>query len=60
MLTARVAYLAQHHGFRPNEITAVTFTNKAASEMKKRLRVLLGAQAAERLVLGEWTIRKGT
>ncbi|WVF65803.1 hypothetical protein IAT40_000540 [Kwoniella sp. CBS 6097] len=52
VLTSRVAYLVQHHGFRPYEIVAVTFTNKASSEMKKRLQVLLGAKLADGLVLG--------
>ncbi|OCF43356.1 DNA helicase II/ATP-dependent DNA helicase PcrA [Kwoniella heveanensis CBS 569] len=52
VLTSRVAYLVQHHGFRPHEIVAVTFTNKASNEMKKRLQVLLGAKAADGLVLG--------
>ncbi|WVQ93444.1 hypothetical protein IAU59_000518 [Kwoniella sp. CBS 9459] len=52
VLTSRVAYLVQHHGFRPHEIVAVTFTNKASQEMKKRLQVLLGPKAADGLVLG--------
>jgi ATP-dependent exoDNAse (exonuclease V) beta subunit len=34
------------------EITAVTFTNKAANEMKKRLGVLLGQRDADALILG--------
>ncbi|KAK8861601.1 hypothetical protein IAR55_002424 [Kwoniella newhampshirensis] len=52
VLTSRVAYLVQHHGYRPYEIVAVTFTNKASKEMKKRLQVLLGDKAADALVLG--------
>jgi ATP-dependent exoDNAse (exonuclease V) beta subunit len=35
------------------EITAVTFTNKAANEMKKRLAVLLGPKDADALILGK-------
>jgi superfamily I DNA/RNA helicase len=32
----------------------VTFTNKAAQEMRKRLNVLLGPGTASRLILGEY------
>jgi len=53
VLTSRVAYLVQRHGYKPYEIVAVTFTNKAASEMRNRLRVLLGEKQADNLVLGE-------
>ncbi|WVQ79155.1 hypothetical protein IAT38_001251 [Cryptococcus sp. DSM 104549] len=52
VLTSRVAYLVQHHGYHPKEIVAVTFTNKTANEMRKRLQVLLGPQLADGLVLG--------
>ncbi|HUW95607.1 MAG TPA: UvrD-helicase domain-containing protein, partial [Anaerolineae bacterium] len=34
VLTHRVAYLIEHRGIRPYRIMAVTFTNKAAREMK--------------------------
>ncbi|KAK6907367.1 hypothetical protein I203_101361 [Kwoniella mangroviensis CBS 8507] len=52
VLTSRVAYLVQHHQYKPYEIVAVTFTNKASREMKKRLQVLLGDKQADNLVLG--------
>lgn len=52
VLTSRVAHLVRKHGYRPMEITAVTFTNKAANEMKKRLAVLLGPKDADALILG--------
>jgi DNA helicase-2/ATP-dependent DNA helicase PcrA len=52
VLTSRVAHLVQKHLYKPYEITAVTFTNKAANEMRKRLRALLGEKQADNLVLG--------
>ncbi|KIR82250.1 DNA helicase II/ATP-dependent DNA helicase PcrA [Cryptococcus gattii EJB2] len=52
VLTCRVAYLVQHYKYSPNEIVAVTFTNKSANEMRKRLQKLLGDKQADQLVLG--------
>ncbi len=43
-LTARIAHLITTGSARPNEILAVTFTNKAAREMKDRVGRLLGHQ----------------
>jgi DNA helicase-2/ATP-dependent DNA helicase PcrA len=42
VLTHRVAHLLQAHGVKPNEILAITFTNKAAAEMKERVERNLG------------------
>jgi DNA helicase-2/ATP-dependent DNA helicase PcrA len=44
-LTARIAHLLATGTARPNEILAVTFTNKAAREMKNRVGALLGQPA---------------
>tara|TARA_R110000850_G_scaffold39566_9_gene102571 strand:- start:3137 stop:5548 length:2412 start_codon:yes stop_codon:yes gene_type:complete len=44
-LTARIVHLMNTGRARPNEILAVTFTNKAAREMKNRVGVMLGQPA---------------
>jgi DNA helicase-2/ATP-dependent DNA helicase PcrA len=43
VLTYRVAHLLAAHGVKPNEILAITFTNKAAGEMKERVERAVGA-----------------
>jgi DNA helicase-2/ATP-dependent DNA helicase PcrA len=41
VLTHRIAHLIDHHGVKPHEIMAMTFTNKAAREMRARVDALL-------------------
>jgi DNA helicase II / ATP-dependent DNA helicase PcrA len=45
VLTHRVAYLLAERNVHPGEIIAITFTNKAAAEMKERVAALVGPRA---------------
>ncbi|MHA6792794.1 DNA helicase PcrA [Pseudonocardia bannensis] len=45
VLTHRIAYLLSERGVHPGEIMSITFTNKAAAEMKGRVDALVGRRA---------------
>jgi ATP-dependent DNA helicase Rep len=49
VITAKIAHLIERAGVAARHITAVTFTNKAAREMKERVGHLLGAEASRGL-----------
>src|ERR1700748_1066513 len=51
VLTTRIAHL-MHNGVDPFNILALTFTNKAAAEMKERVEKILGNTDARNLYIG--------
>ena len=50
MITHKIARLLQA-GYEPGQIAAITFTNKAAAEMRERAKQLVGPRAAKNLVI---------
>jgi ATP-dependent DNA helicase Rep len=51
VITHKIAYLVQECGYSPNNIAAITFTNKAAREMKERVGGLLQGKTASGLTV---------
>ncbi|MBQ8422297.1 MAG: UvrD-helicase domain-containing protein [Bacteroidales bacterium] len=51
VLTSRIAYILER-GCDPSRVLALTFTKKAASEMKERIALMVGERRARRLYMG--------
>ncbi len=51
VLTGRIAYILENGG-EPDRILALTFTKKAAAEMKERIAAMVGERKARRLYMG--------
>lgn len=51
VITNKIAYLIRHCGYLPRQVVAVTFTNKAAREMKERVGQTLGKKETRGLMV---------
>ncbi|KAK4518171.1 uncharacterized protein ATC70_001522 [Mucor velutinosus] len=52
VLTCRAAHFVLNEKIKPQQIIVVTFTNKAANEMKERLYTMIGSKNTDNLVIG--------
>jgi len=55
VITSRIAWLIREKGVAPDSILAVTFTNKAASEMGERVDKLLGHSSLAKPLIATFT-----
>ena len=51
VITNKIAYLIRHCGYLPRQVVAVTFTNKAAREMKERVGQMLEKKETRELIV---------
>ncbi len=57
VLTYKIVHLLQNH-YEPYRIMALTFTNKAANEMKERIKSIVGENIASKLWMGTGLVKK--
>lgn len=51
VITQKICHLIKKEGYLPRQIAAVTFTNKAAREMRERVKTMLGKQQSRGLMV---------